>query len=174
MASGELSTVIGGDRNIASGKASVAGGGTLNVAAVEASFAAGPRAKVAVAECLAAFERQRGGITAEVIVVGNCKNGTVEHIKKSFPRVRLLQIPGRVGIPQLRSIGVSQASGDISRDNRRPVRIVLPSLEEGFGLPVVEAVACGTPVIASNRGSLPEILGNAGRFFDPYLYSGTR
>lgn len=45
--------------------------------------------------------------------------------------------------------------------------LVFPSLEEGFGLPAIEAMACGTPVAASNRGSLPEVLGNAGRFFNP-------
>ncbi len=45
--------------------------------------------------------------------------------------------------------------------------VVLPSLEEGFGLPAVEAMACGTPVAASNRSSLPEVLGATGVFFDP-------
>jgi glycosyltransferase involved in cell wall biosynthesis len=44
---------------------------------------------------------------------------------------------------------------------------ILPSFEEGFGLPAVESMACGTPVAASNRGSLPEVLGKAGVFFDP-------
>jgi glycosyltransferase involved in cell wall biosynthesis len=46
--------------------------------------------------------------------------------------------------------------------------LVFPSLEEGFGLPVIEAMACGTPVAASNAGSLPEIVGDAGCLFDPY------
>lgn len=44
---------------------------------------------------------------------------------------------------------------------------VFPSLVEGFGLPAVEAMACGAPVAASRAGSLPEILDGAGRLFDP-------
>jgi glycosyltransferase involved in cell wall biosynthesis len=45
--------------------------------------------------------------------------------------------------------------------------LVFPSLWEGFGLPAVEAMACGLPVLASNRSSLPEVIGDAGLFFDP-------
>lgn len=45
--------------------------------------------------------------------------------------------------------------------------LVLPSMSEGFGLPVIEAMACGLPVAASNRNSLPEIIGDAGLLFDP-------
>lgn len=44
---------------------------------------------------------------------------------------------------------------------------IYPSLYEGFGLPVLEAMACGTPVITSNRSSLPEVAGDAARLVDP-------
>ncbi|TAL12092.1 MAG: glycosyltransferase family 1 protein [Nitrospirae bacterium] len=44
---------------------------------------------------------------------------------------------------------------------------VLPSLEEGFGLPVAEAMACGAPVAASNRAAIPEVAGDAALLFDP-------
>jgi glycosyltransferase involved in cell wall biosynthesis len=45
--------------------------------------------------------------------------------------------------------------------------LVMPSLYEGFGLPVIEAMACGCPVVASDRGALPEVVADAGLVSSP-------
>lgn len=57
---------------------------------------------------------------------------------------------------------------DLPRTYANAVALVLPSLYEGFGLPPLEAMACGTPVAVANNTSMPEVIGDAGLFFDPY------
>lgn len=52
---------------------------------------------------------------------------------------------------------------------RCSIAFVYPSLYEGFGIPPLEAMACGTAVVASNRSSIPEVIGDAGLLFDPSL-----
>ena len=49
--------------------------------------------------------------------------------------------------------------------------LIIPSLWEGFGLPALEAMACGTTVLASNKGAIKEILGDNGLFLTGSTYS---
>jgi glycosyltransferase involved in cell wall biosynthesis len=48
------------------------------------------------------------------------------------------------------------------------VCFVYPSYFEGFGLPILEAMQCGAPVVAGNRTSIPELVADAGLLFDPF------
>ena len=50
---------------------------------------------------------------------------------------------------------------------REASMLVLPSLDEGFGIPALEAMTMGVPVVASNRGAIPEVVGDAGILVDP-------
>jgi glycosyltransferase involved in cell wall biosynthesis len=59
---------------------------------------------------------------------------------------------------------------DAQRDEfvRHAAVLLLPSLHEGFGRTALEAMSAGVPVIASNRGAIPEVVGEAGLLLDPY------
>ena len=61
----------------------------------------------------------------------------------------------------------SVSDGDLAAYYSSAVALVVPSLYEGFGLPLIEAMACGCPVIASRCSSLPEVAGDAALFFAP-------
>jgi glycosyltransferase involved in cell wall biosynthesis len=65
-----------------------------------------------------------------------------------------------------------EARGHVRTDElasllQRASALVFPSLYEGFGLPPLEAMACGCPVACSNAAALPEVVGDAARLFDP-------
>jgi glycosyltransferase involved in cell wall biosynthesis len=76
---------------------------------------------------------------------------------------------------EIRSSGMEQSIRllGVVRDEELPLLyncadlFVYPSLYEGFGLPPLEAMACGVPIITSNTSSLPEVVGNAGIMVDP-------
>lgn len=59
------------------------------------------------------------------------------------------------------------AHEDLPRLYAGATALVCPSLAEGFGLPVIEAMACGTPVICARAGALPEVAGDAALYVDP-------
>lgn len=66
-----------------------------------------------IAECLAALERQEGEHDAEIVVVNCCRDGTAEHIREQHPHVRLIDVPARRGIPELRAQGIAKSTGDL-------------------------------------------------------------
>src|SRR5579871_215151 len=72
---------------------------------------------------------------------------------------------------QLHDLGYVDAK-DLAALFRHAHAFVMPSLYEGFGLPLLEAMSCGCPVITSDRGSLPEIAGAGAQCFEPFDVKG--
>ncbi len=92
-------------------------------------------------------------------------------LRETRPQLRLVLTGG--GLERLEPLpeGVENL-GSVSAEHlaslyRRAACLVYPSLYEGFGLPVLEAMACGCPVAASNAGAIPEVAGDAAVLFDP-------
>ncbi len=83
------------------------------------------------------------------------------------PPADLLQEATRLGVEnEVRFVGyVSEP--ELPLYYQAATAVILPSLYEGFGLPALEGMACGTPVIASNRAAVPEVVDDAGLLVDP-------
>lgn len=82
-------------------------------------------------------------------------------------RSRLRQLVSKEGLnSSVRLLG-SVTQQDLVRIYGLAEAFIFPSLEEGFGLPPLEAMACGTPVIASNHSAIPEIVGDAALMVTP-------
>ncbi len=92
-------------------------------------------------------------------------------LQPNHPTLRLVLVGGRAGIYgnvdfPAEIVGVVQQLGYVPNEHlstiyRSASVFVYPSLYEGFGMPPLEAMACGAPVITSNTTSLPEVVGNA-------------
>ncbi len=112
-----------------------------------------------LARLVEALQKLRdGGLKIPLVVVGG--KGWLYH--DFFERLKGLQVADSVIFP-----------GYIP-DNDLPTvycaakLAIVASVYEGFGLPLLEAMACGTPVVSSNLSSLPEVGGDAALYFDPY------
>ena len=93
-----------------------------------------------------------------------------ERLRRDRPELRLV-LTG-TGLEKLALPDGVVTKGRVPREElaslyRRASALVFPSLYEGFGQPPLEAMACGCPVACSTAGSLPEVCGNAARYFDP-------
>jgi alpha-1,3-rhamnosyl/mannosyltransferase len=111
-----------------------------------------PRKNIPAA--LAAFERATGEGSPHTLVVAGARGWRDDAVAGLLqkPRIRVL---GAVTDTQLVEL------------YRGADCLLFPSLYEGFGFPVLEAMACATPVICANRSSLPEVAGDAAVLVDP-------
>lgn len=87
---------------------------------------------------------------------------------EAHTRTQILAIGKRAGLPDGAVVFTGYVSDeDLAQLYRGCELFVFPSLHEGFGLPALEAMMCGAPVIASNASSVPEVIGREDALFDP-------
>jgi len=98
------------------------------------------------------IEAKKSGLAQNLILVGKVHPLVIKKAKK-IPSVKILGF-----ISEKRLVQLIQGSDGL----------ILPSIHEGFGLPLVEAMACGVPCITSNKHSPPEVVGDSGILVDPY------
>jgi glycosyltransferase involved in cell wall biosynthesis len=111
---------------------------------------------LAVIEAYNRLRRRVGSAPCLAIAGGEgWKNRPIHHAAAASPFAGDIRFLGRVTDAELPAL----MNGALA--------FVYPSLYEGFGLPPLEAMACGTPVITSNRSSLPEVVGAAALLVDP-------
>ncbi|HSK44827.1 MAG TPA: glycosyltransferase family 1 protein [Candidatus Binatia bacterium] len=136
--------------------------------------------------------RQRFGISKPFVLVATARNWQTKNLESALQALDIAQRESAVAF-QTVMFGPTSRSKPFADDPARTLNLkkpgyvdakdlaalyrnahafVMPSLYEGFGLPLVEAMSCGCPVIASDRGSLPEIAGEGAQCFDAFNARG--
>lgn len=110
---------------------------------------------------LEAYAAARPDLGGAALVIGGGKGWFYDEIFRVAGRLGLLEGPGAV-----RFAGYIP-DGELPMWYNSAAAFVYPSEYEGFGLPALEAMACGVPTIAADRSSLPEVVGSAGVLVDP-------
>ncbi|OGE19718.1 hypothetical protein A3D83_02460 [Candidatus Daviesbacteria bacterium RIFCSPHIGHO2_02_FULL_41_10] len=111
-----------------------------------------------------AFSLVAEGGKLELVIVGK----TSGEGKQGWMYEDILKAPKELGIEDRVKFLGFVSTDDLSALLQGARAYIQPSLWEGFGIPVLEAMASGTPVIVSNTSSLPEVVGKAGLLIDPY------
>jgi glycosyltransferase involved in cell wall biosynthesis len=114
-----------------------------------------------LARLLRAFARVAGRIESNLVVAGASSSQSDPQSLPHLQLIRELSLESRV-----RFVGQVDETA-LAKLYRSSRFFVFPSLYEGFGIPPLEAMACGTPVTCSNTTSLPEVVGDAALTFDP-------
>lgn len=111
------------------------------------------------------------GVTDPLIIVGKKAWRSDDELRliADNDHVRYLLTNGNITEKRFRVMQIDYASFPLLVSLIRGAKVVLfPSLYEGFGLPALEAMSLGTPVLTSNTASMPEVVGNAALQIDPY------
>jgi glycosyltransferase involved in cell wall biosynthesis len=113
-----------------------------------------------VVRILEAFDRFRREVRDDVkLVLAGRRTPTSVGIDETIARLQLREHVIEPGYVDDEDLPVLYNAAEM---------FVFPSLWEGFGIPVIEAMACGTPVVTSNVSALPEVAGDAALLVDPY------
>ena len=99
----------------------------------------------------------------KLVIVGKIKGEG----RQGWMSDEILELPKKLGIEERVTFTGFVPDADLPYLINGATAFILPSLWEGFGIPVVDAMACGVPVIVSNVSSLPEVVGKAGLLVDP-------
>ena len=106
---------------------------------------------------LAALAELRGKYDLSLVVVGRTMgDGLTENLMERLGITAQVTFRDRIDTDELVNL------------YRSATLVAVPSTYEGFGIPPLEAMACGCPVIASNASSVPEVCGDAAFYIDPY------
>lgn len=122
-------------------------------------YLGGINARKNIARLFEAFARVRQQHPQLQLVIGGKRQWQTGQIDATYERLQLQSCVHFTGYVDDADLPALYSAAEA---------FVFPSLYEGFGLPPLEAMACGTPVVTSNVSSLPEVVGDAALLVDPY------